>query len=214
MLKAFDHEQENFFWHSNLSSKNERNTAIQDSERWMSFNSAYINMALLSKIRTYIKKFYVKIIHYSHSMGIGFHVNLVKSMQNVLKKSLRGSKKKKKEKAKIHSVFTALLQELSRMSGYIPFSRSFLAFHFVVWLRTAWLSLVSLQAEPLILAYPLTLGEGDWLYHSVEFWVEMELWKLSFCCNVIGIWYETLWMLQRAKKNDCEISKGNAGQKK
>lgn len=97
MLKAFDHEQENFFWHSNLSSKNERNTAIQDSERWMSFNSAYINMALLSKIRTYIKKFYVKIIHYSHSMGIGFHANLVKSMQNVLKKSLRGSKKKKKK---------------------------------------------------------------------------------------------------------------------
>lgn len=131
MLKAFDHEQENFFWHSNLSSKNERNTAIQDSERWMSFNSAYINMALLSKIRTYIKKFYVKIIHYSHSMGIGFHANLVKSMQNVLKKSLRGSKKKKKKSKNtfsIHSTSTGAEQDVrihtifSFFSG-IPFCR-------------------------------------------------------------------------------------------
>lgn len=66
---------------------------------------------------------------------------------------------------------------------------------------TGWLVLAFPQAVPPTLVSPRTLGEGDWLDHSVEFWVEMELWKLSFCCKVIGRWNETLWMqLLQARK--------------
>lgn len=66
---------------------------------------------------------------------------------------------------------------------------------------TGWPVLAFPQAVPLTLVSPRTLGEGDWLDHSVEFWVEMELWKLSFCCKVIGRWNETLWMqLLQARK--------------
>lgn len=66
---------------------------------------------------------------------------------------------------------------------------------------TGWPVLAFLQAVPPTLVSPLTLEEGDWLDHSVEFWVEMELWKLSFCCKVIGRWNETLWMqLLQARK--------------
>lgn len=75
---------------------------------------------------------------------------------------------------------------------------------------TGWLVLAFPQAVPLTLVSPRTLGEGDWLDHSVEFWVEMELWKLSFCCKVIGRWNETLWMqLLQARKMRVNSSSRN-----
>lgn len=75
---------------------------------------------------------------------------------------------------------------------------------------TGWLVLAFPQAVPPTLVSPRTLGEGDWLDHSVEFWVEMELWKLSFCCKVIGRWNETLWMqLLQARKMRVNSSSRN-----
>lgn len=75
---------------------------------------------------------------------------------------------------------------------------------------TGWPVLAFPQAVPLTLVSPRTLGEGDWLDHSVEFWVEMELWKLSFCCKVIGRWNETLWMqLLQARKMRVNSSSRN-----